>query len=90
MFLIPAAVRGSGGAGLLPGREWAPRMARRSTESKPAVRNYMIVIQAEQPLPSLLFVVKRHKRFTRYKGSGAVPYQRSPYEKATRSLHTVT
>jgi hypothetical protein len=43
----------------------------------------------EQPLPSLLFVVKSHKRFIRYKGSGAVPYQRSPSEKATRSLHTV-
>jgi len=90
VFLIPAAVCGSGVAGLIPWREWAPRMARRSPGSKPAVRNYMFVIQEEQPLPSLLFVVKSHKRFTRYKGSGAVPYQRSPYEKATRTLHTVT
>jgi len=44
----------------------------------------------EQPLPSLLFVVKSHKRFTRYQESGAVPYQRSPSLMATRSLHTVT
>ena len=36
------------------------------------------------PLPSLLFVVESHKRFTRCKVSGAVSYIRGPYMKATR------
>jgi hypothetical protein len=40
----------------------------------------------EQPLPSLLFVVESHKRFTRYKVSGAAPYIRGPFMKATGSL----
>lgn len=42
---------------------------------------FLALTRMEQPLPSLLFVVKSHKRFTRYKGSGAVPYQRSPFER---------
>lgn len=37
------------------------------------------------PLPSLLFVVKSHKRFPRFKVSGAVPYIRGPFIKATRN-----
>jgi len=64
-----------------------------ATGSKPVGHMYETFIaftKMEQPLPSLLFVVKSHKRFTRFKGSGAVPYQRSPFKKATRTLHTVT
>jgi hypothetical protein len=38
----------------------------------------------EQPLPSLLFVVESHKRFTRCKVSGAVPYIPRSFEKGHR------
>ena len=35
----------------------------------------------EQPLLKPAIRGRKHKRFTRYKGSGAVAYQRSPSEK---------
>ena len=85
-------------------REWAPSSSseyRKQNRGLPSLHSFASMekkwfwitydlAQMKQPLPSLLFVVKSHKRFTRFKVSGAVPYIPRSFEKGHRKSYTVT